>query len=81
MLWELIAFAFVALIIILLFIFVRSIVLLVVNSVIGFFALVGFNYVFNANVQINFWSILITVVGGIIGFLVVIISHYLGWAF
>ncbi len=60
---------------------IKNITILVLNSVIGFFALIGYNYLFQTEIQINIWSVLITVVGGIIGFILVLISHYSGWAF
>ena len=81
MLWELVALLIVICIIVLIFIVVRNVLFFIINSVIGFFALFGFNYLFNAGVEINWWSVLITAIGGLIGFVIVISSHYLGWAF
>jgi hypothetical protein len=59
----------------------RKMIVLLVNSLIGIFALLGFNLVFSASVQINFWSVLITAVGGVIGFMVVLLAHFLSIAF
>jgi hypothetical protein len=81
MIWPLIALVAVIVIVILIYLVLRNVILLAINSVIGFFALVGFNYVFGTDVQINIWSVLITVIGGVIGFAIVVISHFLGWAF
>ena len=81
MLRELLALIVVVLIIILLFMVVKKVFIFIVSSVIGIFALFGFNYLFNANVVINFWSVIITAIGGIIGFIIVVGMHYLGWAF
>ncbi len=81
MLWEIIALLVVVCIIILAFMIIRNVLFFLINSVIGFFALFGFNYLFNAGVTINFWSVVITAVGGIIGFIVVVGLHYLGWLF
>jgi hypothetical protein len=81
MIWPLIALVAVIVIVILIYMVLRNVILLAINSVIGFFALFGFNYVFGTDVQINIWSVLITVIGGVIGFAIVVVSHFLGWAF
>lgn len=52
-----------------------------INSVVGFLALFGFNAMFDVAIKINLWSILITGVGGSIGFVVILILHFLGLAF
>ncbi len=79
--WELLALLVVICIVILIYVLVKNVLLIVLNSAIGFFALFGFNYLFNANIAINFWSVVISAVGGIFGFVIVVGCHYLGWAF
>ena len=59
----------------------KKFLLLLISSVIGLFALFGFNFLFQTGVNINFWSVIITAIGGIIGFGIVIGMHFLGWAF
>jgi hypothetical protein len=81
MLWEIIALVIVAVLVILFFLLVRRVIILAINSIIGIFALMGFNILFNAGVQINFWSVIITAIGGIFGFAIVLILHYLKLAF
>ncbi|HJX06424.1 MAG TPA: pro-sigmaK processing inhibitor BofA family protein [Candidatus Nanoarchaeia archaeon] len=81
MAWEIIALIIVAILVVLFFLLVRRVIILVINSIIGIFALMGFNILFNAGIQINFWSVIITAIGGIIGFIIVLIFHYAGWAF
>lgn len=60
---------------------VKNIFVLALNSIIGFFALIGINTLLGTNVQINFWSVIITAIGGIFGFLFILIAHFMGWAF
>jgi len=80
--WQgLLALIIVALIILLILKIVKKVFILIINSIIGIFALIGFNTLFHANIVINFWSVIITAIGGIIGFIVVVGMHYLGWAF
>ncbi len=55
-------------------------VILAMNSVIGFFAL-HFVQIFSPTLKINFWSVIITAIGGIIGFIVVVGLHLLNIAF
>lgn len=78
---EIFALAVVVLVVVLILIFSRRIFLLVVNSIIGLFALIGFNQVFNTTIEINIWSLLITGIGGTLGFAIVVILHFLGLAF
>ncbi|MFH1400141.1 MAG: pro-sigmaK processing inhibitor BofA family protein [Nanoarchaeota archaeon] len=59
----------------------KKIFVLALNSLIGVFALFGFNQLLDANVHINFWSVIITAIGGIFGFAAVLILHYAGWFF
>ena len=68
----LLALIVVVLVIILLVKVVKKIFIFILNSVIGIFALIGFNVLFHAGVTINFWSVIITAIGGIIGFAIVI---------
>ena len=80
--WKgLLALVVVVLIILLVVKLAKRVFILIINSVIGIFALIGFNTLLNANITINFWSVIITAIGGLIGFLIVIGMHYLGWAF
>jgi len=60
--------------------FLRKLLVLVINSVIGFFALFAAKLIL-PDLAINFWTIIITAVGGIIGFLAVILLHIFGVAF
>ncbi|MFH1917417.1 MAG: hypothetical protein ABIJ21_09220 [Nanoarchaeota archaeon] len=78
---QLIGLVIVALLIILAFLIFKKAIILIFNSLIGLGALFGFNAIFGTSVQIGFWSVIITAIGGLIGFLVVIIFHFLGWAF
>ena len=78
---ELLILIIVVLIILLVFNLVKKVFILIINSIIGIFALIGFNILFHANITINFWSVIITAIGGLIGFAIVIGCHYLGWAF
>ena len=83
MFWNILALLIVIVMILILFGLVKRFVVLVLNSLIGLFALQGFNLLFAQNnpVVINFWSVLITAIGGIIGFAVVVAFHFLGVAF
>lgn len=83
MLWwkGLLALIVVVLIILLIFKIFKKVFVLIINSVIGIFALIGFNTLFRAGVEINFWSVIITAIGGLVGFIIVLGMHFLGWAF
>ncbi|NQU98650.1 pro-sigmaK processing inhibitor BofA family protein [Candidatus Woesearchaeota archaeon] len=81
MIVELAILIIVGLLMVFIFKFVKRLVVFIVNSVLGLLALFGFNYLFDSNVVINVWSILITGVSGFIGFFIVLITHYLGVAF
>ena len=81
MIIEFITFVIIVFIIMLLFMFFKKIIYLIINSIIGLLALLGFNAVFNADVIINVWSLLITAIGGTIGFVIVILLHYFQVAF
>lgn len=81
MVWfELSTLIIVILIVAVLFWLFKKGIALVINSIIGFFALF-FASIFLPNLQIGFWSIIITAIGGIFGFLAVITLHLLGIAF
>jgi hypothetical protein len=51
-----------------------------INAVIGFFALYAVQLVVPTLV-INLWSIAFVAIGGIIGFALVLLFHWLGWFF
>ena len=80
MLPQIITLAFVVLIFALLVVFIRNIGWLIVNSIIGFLALL-FTRLILPDLAINIWSVLITAIGGVPGYLIVVIFHILGIAF
>lgn len=51
---------------------------LLFNSLIGFFALWITKAIFLSELVINLWSILLTAFFGIVGFVLVIIGHFVG---
>jgi hypothetical protein len=53
---------------------------LAINSVIGLFALMGWNLLFTP-VVINFWSVILVALFGIFGLIAVVVLHFLGVAF
>jgi hypothetical protein len=55
--------------------------MLIINSVLGFFALFGINLILSNPIPINFWSVIIVAIGGIFGLALELILHFLGWAF
>ena len=59
----------------------KSIVTLIINSVIGLVALLLLNLLPIVNITINIWSILIVALGGLPGLVVVIILSLLHIAF
>lgn len=61
--------------------FGKSIILLVVNSIIGIIFLVVINFLPLINITINIWSILIAVFGGIPGIILLILLDALKIAF
>ena len=69
----------VILVLVAIFVF-KKLVALAINSVIGFFALFAAKILLPA-LEINTWSVLITAIGGIIGFLAVLVMHLTGIAF
>lgn len=60
--------------------FVRRMLLFLIHSVIGLFALMGWNLLFEP-VRITLVSVLLVAIFGIFGFAAVVILHSLGWAF
>lgn len=56
-------------------------IMLAVNSVIGFFALYAIQAFVWPELIINWVSILFVAIGGIIGFILVLLFHFLGWWF
>jgi hypothetical protein len=54
---------------------------LALNSIIGFFALYAVQAFFRPELLINIWSVLLTALLGIFGFLIVLILHFTGIAF
>ena len=81
MFYGIIALLIVLLLILVLIGIVKRIFILAINTVIGIFALIGYNTLFNAGIEINFWSAIITAIGGIFGFIIVLIAHYSHIAF
>lgn len=71
----------VIIIIYLIFKLIKKAMFIALNSIVGLLALFGFNAVFHTDVVINVWSVLITGIGGAIGFFIVIILHFLQIAF
>ncbi|MAG38767.1 hypothetical protein CMO90_01640 [Candidatus Woesearchaeota archaeon] len=81
MIVEVAVLIIVALVMLLIFKFLKRIVFFVLNSVVGLLALIGFNQFFDTTVTINVWSLVIAGIGGSIGFAIIIIIHYFGLAF
>ncbi len=75
------AFVFLALVILFVIFFGRGIVWLVINSVIGIVALILVNILPVVNIPINIWTVLIVVFGGIPGFVLLILLDVLKIAF
>lgn len=62
--------------------FVKRMVILLINSIIGLFALMGWNILFPMQaVAINVWSVLLVALFGIVGLIIVVGLHLLGIAF
>jgi len=75
------AFVFLALVILYVVFFGRGIIWLVINSVIGLVALVLVNLLPVVNVAINIWSVLIVAFGGILGLILLVALSLLQIAF
>ncbi len=58
----------------------RKFLILVVNSIIGFFALFATS-LFVPALVLNIWSVLFVAIGGIIGYILVLILHFTGILF
>jgi hypothetical protein len=78
---EITSLVIVIVIVALLFYFLKSAVTLAINSVIGFFALFAVNIFLADPIPINFWTIIIIAIGGIFGFIIELVLHFLGIAF
>ena len=61
--------------------FLKNPLLMILNSVLGFVALVILNVVFQLGIAINFWSIAIIALGGIGGLILIVLFHLLGLGF
>lgn len=62
--------------------FVKRMLLFLINSLIGLFALIGWNVLFPMQaVVINIWSVLLVALFGIVGLIAVVGLHFLGVAF
>ncbi len=59
----------------------KKAVVLALNSVVGFFALYAVQAWIMPSLVINVWSVLLTAIFGIVGFVAVILLHLVGWAF
>lgn len=81
MIKELVTLIIVILIIVFIFKFLKRVIFLILNSIVGLLALFGFNTLFESTIPINFWSVLVTGIGGTIGFVVILVLHFLGIAF
>ena len=81
MIIELLALILIALLVILLFKIFKKVIIFIFNAIIGLLALFAFNFLTGAHVAINFWSVVIVAIGGLIGFAVVILLYLLGVAF
>ena len=81
MIIELLALLLIAILVILLFKIFKKIIIFIFNAIIGLLALFAFNFVTGAHVVINFWSVVIVAIGGLIGFIVVILLYLLRVAF
>ena len=61
--------------------FLKNPLLMILNSVLGFVALVLLNAIFGLGIVINFWSIVVVALGGLGGLIVVVLLHLLGLGF
>jgi len=59
----------------------KKIVVLLINSFLGLVVLVLLNFFPFVNIEINIWSVLITVFGGVPGIILLILLDLLGFAF
>ncbi|MFH1650209.1 MAG: hypothetical protein ABIA93_06685 [Candidatus Woesearchaeota archaeon] len=55
--------------------------LLIINTVLGLAALFFSVHILGLQIPINFWSVLLSAMGGLVGFLIVLLLHIGGWIF
>lgn len=60
---------------------IKNVLVLVVNSILGLALLFVAKSFFGVSVSLNVWSILVTILGGILGAILVIALHLAGIAF
>jgi len=77
---EIIAVLFGIVILYLLFSVTKSLIHLIINSIIALVLLFGLNF-FGMNLQINIWSVLTVAIGGLPGLILVVVLHLLKIAF
>lgn len=70
----------IAVLLVLAWFFAKRFIWLAINSLIGLFALMGWNLLFTP-VTINVWSVLLVAIFGIFGLIAVVLLHVFGWAF
>jgi|WetSurMetagenome_2_1015567.scaffolds.fasta_scaffold335926_2 hypothetical protein len=61
--------------------FLKNPLLIVANSIIGIIAFILLNSYLHLGIAINLWSILAVAFGGVVGFLMVLVLHFLGIGF
>ncbi len=61
--------------------FLKEPLLILLNSVIGIIAFVLLNSAFHLGIDINLWSVLAVAFGGVVGFIFVLVLHFLGLGF
>jgi hypothetical protein len=78
---ELGALLVAAFLLILIIRFLKEPALIIANSVIGLLAFFLLNAYLHLGIDINVWSLLAVAFGGLAGFLLVVLLHFLGIAF
>ena len=62
--------------------FVKRFLIFLFNSLLGLFALMGWNVLFpSLAITINIWSVLLVALFGIVGLIFVLVFHFTGIAF
>ena len=61
--------------------FLKEPMLIIANSILGLLAFFILNAYLHIGIVINIWSILAVAFGGLAGFLLVLLLHFLGMAF
>lgn len=61
--------------------FLKNPLLIIANSIIGIIAFILLNSYFHLGIAINLWSIMAVAFGGVVGFLMVLLLHFLGMGF